>query len=273
MPASIDILTSPTLKDLRKRWWNDDFTEFLAETLRPRPGNRILDVGCGEGIAELAIGRLQLSQVRMVGIDLVASKVVRARKETTAHNQRVAFGAADARRLPFRDGIFDSTYCVAVLQHLADVETAVAEFARVTREAGRVVAVEPDNTSRYAYSSVPSGAPLFQAAARLHAASAQAQNPVGPRLAGLFSRYGIDPVEVRLFPVALTFLAPPDDDVWQQRRQAMAKLSASVPESLRTQAAECVELLAAYESDARKAGAGFVEIQNTTLFATVGQRG
>ena len=44
--STIDALTSPTLKHLRARWWNDDFTEFLAETLRPRPGNRILDVGC-----------------------------------------------------------------------------------------------------------------------------------------------------------------------------------------------------------------------------------
>ena len=30
-PASIDALTSGTLKYLRERWWNDDFTDFLAE--------------------------------------------------------------------------------------------------------------------------------------------------------------------------------------------------------------------------------------------------
>src|SRR5690606_38840108 len=102
MSHSIDSLTSPTLKHLRERWWDDDFTEFLAETLRPRPGNRILDVGCGEGLAEVAIGRLQLSQITLVGVDLVVSKVVEARKETAGHNQRVGFAAADAVRLPFR---------------------------------------------------------------------------------------------------------------------------------------------------------------------------
>jgi 2-polyprenyl-3-methyl-5-hydroxy-6-metoxy-1,4-benzoquinol methylase len=52
MPAPVDSLTSPTLKHLRERWWNDEFTHFLAERLRPRPGNRILDVGCGEGLAK-----------------------------------------------------------------------------------------------------------------------------------------------------------------------------------------------------------------------------
>ncbi len=65
MTAPIDGFMSATLKDLRERWWNDDFTEFLAETLRPRPGNRILDVGCGTGLAEVSLGRLHISQVRL----------------------------------------------------------------------------------------------------------------------------------------------------------------------------------------------------------------
>ena len=38
MAAAIDALTSPTLKHLREAWWDDEFTEFLSETLKPRPG-------------------------------------------------------------------------------------------------------------------------------------------------------------------------------------------------------------------------------------------
>ena len=114
--ASIDTLTSATLKHLREAWWDDAFTAFLEETLAPRPGNRILDVGCGEGLAEVAIGRLHISQLRLFGVDLVPSKVAAARQETLAHNHRVGFAAADACRLPFKDGAFDSIYSVAVLQ-------------------------------------------------------------------------------------------------------------------------------------------------------------
>ena len=273
--ASIDSLTSPTLKHLRERWWNDEFTEFLVETLRPRPGNRILDVGCGEGLGEVSIGRLQLSQIRMVGIDLVLRKVLEARRETTAHNQRVGFAAADAVALPFRDGAFDSTYCVAVLQHVVDAHAAVAEFARVTRAQGRVVAVEPDNAARYAYSSVPTGAYVFEAVTQLFAAvvAERAQSPVGPRLAELFVQHGIEVVDVRLFPVSLTFLGPPGADVWKIRRQAIQRLVDShTSATIRSLAERYLEFLGAYEADARKAGDGFVEIQNTTLFATVGQR-
>jgi ubiquinone/menaquinone biosynthesis C-methylase UbiE len=272
---TIDSLTSPTLKHLRERWWNDEFTEFLAETLRPRAGNRILDVGCGEGLAEVSIGRLRLSQIRLVGVDLFVDKVIAARRETASHNQRVAFAAADAARLPFRDGAFDSTYCVAVLQHVADVETAVAEFTRVTRAGGRIVAVEPDNAARYTYSSVPSGAPAFDAASRVFEAVApdQTQAPVGPRLAEQFVRHGVELVDVRVFPVTLTFLGAPPAAVWQERRRAMERLVADVDaESARTLAADYVTRLARYEDEARAAGPAFVEIQNTLLFATVGQK-
>ena len=66
----IDALTSPTLKNLRERWWDDEFTAFLAETLRPRAGNRILDVGCGPGAGEVGIGRLRVSQIQLYGIDV-----------------------------------------------------------------------------------------------------------------------------------------------------------------------------------------------------------
>src|SRR5688572_25262394 len=124
MDAAIDSLTSSTLKHLREHWWDDTFTEFLVETLKPRPGNRILDVGCGEGLAEVSIGRLHISQVRLFGVDLIPSKVVAAREATAAHNLRVRFAAADACRLPFAKASFDSIYCVAVLQHVGDVEPA-----------------------------------------------------------------------------------------------------------------------------------------------------
>ena len=274
----IDTLTSPTLKHLREQWWNDDFTEFLSETLRPRPGNRILDVGCGEGLGEVAIGRLHLSQIRLVGVDIVLEKVVQARAETRAHNQRASFAAADAVCLPFADGAFDSTYCVAVLQHVADVQTAVQEFARVTRASGRVVVVEPDNAARYAYSSVPAGMRLFQAVSEMYAALAAAHGErgdgaVGPRVPGLFSRYAVEPVDVRLFPVSHTLLGTPAPDLWRNRRHAIERTATEVTdEHVRRLSAGCLEILGEYEKDAQDAGPSFVEIQNTTLFATVGQK-
>jgi len=278
MAVAIDALTSPTLKHLREAWWDDVFTEFLAETLKPRSGNRILDVGCGEGLAEVAIGRLQISQVRLVGVDLVLSKVLVAKQETSSHNQRVSFAAADACRLPFGDGVFDSIYSVAVLQHVSDVESAVDEFARVTAPRGRVVAVEPDNSARYGFSSTPAGRRAFELSRSFFGAlsgspSDGRTSAVGPNLPRLFAERGIEPLDVRLFPVSRTLLGPPDASVWASRRGVVENaLSAGASDAARWLGRDYLDTLTAYETEAKKAGSSFVEIQHTMLFATVGQK-
>lgn len=275
-PASIDALTSGTLKHLREAWWDNTFTEFLAETLGPRPGNRILDVGCGEGLAEVEIGRLHISQLRLFGIDRIPSKVAAARQEARSHNQRVGFAAADACRLPFKDGSFDSIYSVAVLQHIEDLEVAVGEFARVTVPRGRVVAVEPDNTARYGFSSTAAGQRAFELSSQFFIALAGARTdraPVGPNLPGMFARHGIEPTLVRLFPVSQTFLGPPAPALWQARRAAVeSALNSSPSEAAAWLGREYLDVLTAYEREANAAGPSFVEIQNTMLFATVGQK-
>jgi len=274
--AAIDALTSATLKHLRESWWDDAFTAFLAETLAPRPGNRILDVGCGEGLAEVAIGRLHISQLRLVGIDLAASKVAAARQETISHNQRVGFAAADARRLPFKDGVFDSIYCVAVLQHIDEIDTAVREFARVTVPRGRVLAVEPDNSARYGFSSTPAGRRAFELSAQFFIALAGARgdrSAIGPNLPGMFARHGIEPLSVRLFPVSQTWLGPPEPTVWQARRAAVEmSLRSAKSDAAAWLGREYLDVLTSYEREANEAGSSFVEIQNTMLFATVGQK-
>lgn len=278
MTNDIDVLISPTLKYLRECWWDDEFTEFLAETLRPRPGNRILDVGCGEGLAEVHIGRLQVSQLRLIGIDLMLERVMIARSETAAHNQRVGFATADACALPFRDRAFDSTFCVAVLQHVVDVDAAVRECARVTVPGGRVLAVEPDNAARYGYASTPAGRRAFELSARFFSALVQARGDadavaVGPTLPTLFARHGIEPIDVRLFPASKTQLGAPPADVWTRRRAAVEQAVEAAPtDRTRTLGREYLDALDAYAREAQQAGSAFVEIQNTMLFATLGQK-
>jgi hypothetical protein len=140
-----------------------------------------------------------------------------------------------------------------------------------------VVAVEPDNAARYANSSTPSGTRVFDAVAQLFAAVTAARGEatggaVGPKLAELFSRNGIEPVDVRLFPVSNVIIGPAPPELWKIRREAIQRTAADGSgAAVRALSASCLDLLAAYEAEARDAGASFVEIQNTTLFATVGQ--
>lgn len=278
MARHIDSLTSPTLKHLRERWWDSDFSEFLAETLRPRPGTRILDVGCGEGTAELSLGRLQISQVDLFAVDRRLDRVAQTAATASAHNVRVKTAAADARHLPFPDDTFDSTFCVAVLQHVREVTDAVSELTRVTKPGGRIVAVEPDNAARYWFSSVDEGHRAYDAGARFFAAAIQARGDgtdasVGPKLTSFFTATGLEPLSVDLFPVSVARLGPPPAAIWRGRREAIAGFLESVHDgTVRRLADEYRALLDQYEQAASRAGASFVEIQNTMLFAAVGQK-
>jgi SAM-dependent methyltransferase len=271
----IDALTSSTLKHLRERWWDREFTEFLRDTLQPRPGHRILDVGCGVGTGEVRLGRLGISQLRLVGVDLIFERVSQAFGASRAHNIRAGLTAADGRKLPFVDHAFDSTYCVAVLQHLRDPAAAVQEFARVTKAGGRVLAVEPDNSARYWYSSVEAGAFAFDLASRFYGALESCDGTdtsIGPKLPTLFARCRIEPSSVRLFPVSVAHLGSPPAAPWEARRDtARAALSRVKDESIRRLGTDYLDALLRYEQEAVAAGDRFVEIQNTMLFATSGR--
>lgn len=278
MARHVDALTAATLKNLRGEWWDAQFSEFLQETLKPRPGTRILDVGCGDGTAELSLGRSRISQLKLYAIDRDLGRVMRAAAEGRSHNYRLGLAAADVARLPFSTGAFDATFCVAVLQQVNDVGRAVGELARVTRPGGRVVTVEPDNSARYWYSSSPVGADAFLDASRFFTAVGAARGDstdpaVGPRLSAIFADAGIEPVSVQLFPVSATHIGPPVAAVWQARRDAVTRALAAINDaSVSTLGARYLDTLDRYEQDARRAGPNFVEIQNTMLFATVGER-
>lgn len=278
MSRDLDALTSSTLKHLREHWWDDAFTGFLEETLKPRPGKRILDVGCGTGTAEMSLARLRLSQLHLFGVDLIQQRLVEARKATRGMNARVGYAAADAVRLPFADAVFDSAYCVAVMQHIRDLAGALQEISRVTRPGGRVLVVEPDNAARYWFSSVASGMEAFELSRRFFAGIASvrgesAEVAVGPLVPGLLAASGVEPVSVRLFPVSVAHLGAPPKAFWDSRRAAVKDVIARAPdESLRRLGADYLKVVEQYSRDAAEAGAAFVEIQNTMLFATVGQR-
>jgi SAM-dependent methyltransferase len=278
MVRDTDALTSATLKHLRERWWNPDFTQFLYDMLQPRPGHRILDVGCGVGTAEVSIARLRLSQVELVAIDFMEHYVREAAKIAASHNIQAGFAAGDACRLPFKDGSFSSTFCIAVLQHIRDLNEAIKEFARVTRPGGRILAVEPDNAARYWYSSSEAGARAFELGTRFFTALAASRGDstdlsVGPKIPAIFARHGIEPTSVRLFPVTIARLGTPPNGLWVARREAVKQAIEKAPdESIRRMGSDYLKLLDKYAGEAPSVGPVFVEIQNTMLFATVGQR-
>jgi len=289
MARDIDSLTSFTLKHLRDRWWDASFTAFLRDMLQPRAGERVLDIGCGAGTAELILSLLQpgeaapggdgdpAGQTHFVGVDIVRSRLRDAGRAAREHGLRSEFAAADAARLPFASSSFDAAFAVAVLQHVEQPSRTLTELARVMRPGARLVRVEPDNTARYWFSQPAVGEEAFALATRffeaLDALDGQRGDPaLGPRLPGLLREAGFDALAVHLFPVSVTRLGAPVTRMWDERRLAITRAVDTAPEPIAGIGRDLLAVLARYAEQARRLGPAFVEIQNTMLFATVAHR-
>jgi SAM-dependent methyltransferase len=102
-------------------------------------GRRVLDYGCGHGMAAVVLAR---REAIVTGIDLSAGYVAEARRRAAANDIHASFLQADAEHLPFADGSIDAVWGCAILHHL-DLSRAGAELRRVLHPGGVAVFCEP----------------------------------------------------------------------------------------------------------------------------------
>jgi len=102
-------------------------------------GKRVLDCGCGHGMAAVVLARRGAD---VTAIDLSPGYVREAEERAAANGVRVACRTADAEDLPFPDGAFDAVWGNAILHHL-DLGRAGRELRRVLRPGGSAVFCEP----------------------------------------------------------------------------------------------------------------------------------
>lgn len=116
--------------------------EVLADTVAIRPGDRVLDAGCGVGGTSCWLAQERGAEV--VGVTLVPDQVQRAQRiaERRGVSDRVRFEVADFNHLPYPDGSFDVVWAQESLCHSPDKAATYREFLRVLKPGGRLVIAE-----------------------------------------------------------------------------------------------------------------------------------
>jgi ubiquinone/menaquinone biosynthesis C-methylase UbiE len=128
---------APGWAELRHTWL--DFSDV-------RPGDRVLDVGCGTGVVARDLVERVAERGKVVGVDPSERliEVAVRRMEEGSLKGRIEFRSADGAALPFRDGSFDLVVASAVFGHIPNGPEVLAEMVRVARPAGTVVAFDHD---------------------------------------------------------------------------------------------------------------------------------
>lgn len=110
-------------------------SRFLLE--RVTAGERVLDVGCGEGWFASELAR---AGVRVVGIDIAEEPLRRARERDPGLDLRLV-GADGA--WPIEDASFDAVWAGETIEHVADTAGWLSEARRVLAPGGRLLLSTP----------------------------------------------------------------------------------------------------------------------------------
>jgi SAM-dependent methyltransferase len=103
-----------------------------------RPVSSVLDYGCGRG-GWIPVLERAFPGVALRGVDISATAIERAQAEFPAHD----FMRFDGGRVPLPDASVEVVFTYHVLEHVLDLEGAVAEIARLLAPGGQVCAIFP----------------------------------------------------------------------------------------------------------------------------------
>jgi SAM-dependent methyltransferase len=157
--------TTPNTEWIR-RWATDEGQHWVAETERYdninsgfgaamldaaalRAGERVLDIGCGNGATTIEAARRVRPGGTVVGVDVSPPMLARARaRATAAAVDEIEFIEVDAQVYDFGDGHFDAAISRNGVMFFDDPNAAFANLARALRPGGRLAFTAPQGFDR-----------------------------------------------------------------------------------------------------------------------------
>ncbi len=213
---------------LRSHRWRtvENSAGYLSAHLRP--GQSVLDIGCGPGTITVDIAA-RVDPGRVTGIDVSEDVLDSARAEAEARGlSNDSYATADVHALEFPTAAFDVVHAHQVLQHVADPVRALREMRRVCKPGGVVAARDADYAGFIWFPQLPAldrWRDLYEQAAQAN----HGESNAGRQLLSWAQQAGFDDI----VPTASVWcFATPDDRAWWGGMWADRILHSSVARQL-----------------------------------------
>lgn len=173
--------------------WRPDMASLL-DRMQLAAGMRALDFGCGPGFVAEAMAARVGAGGHVVGVDLNATFLERARQRAVASGRsNLEFLSADGSA-PLPDASFDRALCKNVLEYVTDAEDTLRDVHRVLTPGGLLHVADSDWGFLLVHPWTPAETRELFAAASV----AFREPLIGRRLPGLLRKVGFVDVDVRI---------------------------------------------------------------------------
>ena len=115
-------------------------TEQTLAQMNLKPGDRVLDLGCGAGWASRLMAKAVANSDKpgqVVGLD-VSDEMIRRARAASTDLDNVMFVVGSAQQIPWDENFFDKVLSVESFYYYADQERALAELFRVMAPKGEL---------------------------------------------------------------------------------------------------------------------------------------
>jgi ubiquinone/menaquinone biosynthesis C-methylase UbiE len=118
-----------------------EMTVYLAQV---KPGNCVLEVGCGTGTLTLAAKHQVGPSGRVFGIDIIPGMIEVSQRKATQANKDIEFQLGSIDDIPFSENQFDVVMCSFMIFHMSEMvrTKGIAEIYRVLKPQGRLLVLD-----------------------------------------------------------------------------------------------------------------------------------